>query len=141
MANSGNCTVYSSSLSGMAQRVISREGVTVSLYQLDNITNYDPSTGLNTTSTPVLTQIKAAFLDYPSLSYGLMTRNGNLIEVNDKQVYMSPLDINGNALTKKLSSGGDYVIDPSGKKWRIVNVKEYNLTGSCPIMYELQVRA
>lgn len=134
-------TYFTSNLAKMAASILSREGQTSTLYLVDtDASDYDPTTGLNTPSTPTSYSVKTIFLDFAILANGKQTTKGDLIEKDDKQVYLSATSNTGTSFARKPSPAGDYIVDVNGKKWRIMLVKEYNVDGVNTIMYDLLVR-
>lgn len=121
---------------------IKREGQTVTISLIDDTGVYDPDTSEVVLDDPVEHTTKAIFLDFAILANGLQTKGGGTIEMNDKQVYLLPIDTTTKEVfSRKPSPAGDTITDASGKVWRIVLIKEYNTSGSNTIMYDMLVRA
>ncbi len=72
------------------------------------------------------------------MSYCSGGTSETLIEANDKQCYMDAKATNGTDISRAVSAVDHLVID--GETWRVMNVKEYNPSGSYTIMYDLMLR-
>lgn len=133
-------TMLSDTLYEMATRRIRQNGQTLQ-YQFapQGSGNYDPDTGTNNPTVVPPMEVKGIFLDYNNINHGLMTKTGQVIEKNDKQLYLAGSDINGDPFILEPSPTGDTITDIHGRVWRIKNVKEYNPTGAKVIMYDLLV--
>ena len=118
----------------MIHRILQREGANVSLVQQGSGGTYNPATGEYSVSTPVTTTVKAAFIDYSNVTNGLTTHMNTIVESGDKQAY-----IDGHTLPSKISPAGDTIIVGT-TVWRVMSVREYNLSGSFSILYDLLLR-
>jgi len=126
----------STGLYQMAMRMLYREGQSAFLHQVDmSGGTYNYATGINTPVADVVTPVRIILLDFAILANGLQPKPNSLIESNDKQCYMS-----AETFPRHPSPVGDYIVDSVGNKWTIKLVKEYNLTGAQPIMFDLLVR-
>jgi hypothetical protein len=124
----------------MASRRLKQEGQILTYsYVIIGSDDYDPATGTNVVTPAATFQVYGIFLDYNNINHGLMTKTGQVIEKNDKQLYMAGCDIDGVQLILKPSPTGDTITDIHGTVWRIKNVKEYNPTGSKTGMYDMLV--
>lgn len=122
-----------SALKAMADRVIASEGQQVAVYFVTkNDEDYDPTVG---DTTPTITSVasNAIFLDLGLISNGMMTKAGTLVEMEDKECYLS----HAAGFPRTPSPTGDYIVDANGDKWRIAVVKQNNPSGSLEIMYKL----
>ena len=126
----------SSDMAAMAYRLLSREGqvVTLSLQDIASGGDYDPSTGINTPSTPVTHSVKAVKFDS---SVGTQALVGTIVSSADSVLYMLPANTSGVSF-RKPSPTGDKVILASGESYRVKLVQEYNISNS-PIMYILSI--
>jgi len=122
----------------MVFSILRREGVTASLVQIGATGTYDPTTSSYTPSASVTTPVKVVLLDYSATQNGLSVNENTLIQIGDKQCYMDA-KTNGVDLATKPSPAGD-TITVAGQMWRIMNVKEYNPTGSYTIMFDCLLR-
>ena len=124
-------------LKAMADKMIAAEGQAVVVYFVNNTGNsYDPSTGTNTSDSPIGINSRAVLLNYALESTGKTTYNNSLIEKDDRECYLSwKADF-----PRDPSPASDYLVDSSGTQWAIVTVKHNNPSGSCEIMYNLQLR-
>ena len=122
----------------MVLNILSREGTTATLNQLAATGTYVPSTGAYTPAATVSTTVKVVLLDYSATTSGLSTYTNTVIQAGDKQCYMDA-KTDGVDLATKPSPAGDTLI-VNGVTWRIMNVKEYNPTGSRTIMFDLLLR-
>lgn len=134
--------MLSSDMIPMVRDVVNREGQIVTLSLIDDTGVYNPDTSEVVLDDPVEHTTKAIFLDFAILANGLQTKGGGTIEMNDKQVYLLPIDTTTKEVfSRKPSPAGDTITDVNGKVWRIVLIKEYNPSGSNTIMYDMLVRA
>lgn len=122
----------------MVRSILSREGTTATLTQQAQSGTYNPATGEYTVSTPTNKTVKVVLLDYSASQNGLSVSPNTLIQVGDKQCYLDG-KTNGVDLTVKPSPAGD-TLTVGGVTYRIMNVKEYNPSGSYTIMYDLLLR-
>lgn len=127
-----------SNLYRMIYNILKREGTTATLTQQGTTGTYDPTTSKYTPATPVTTTVKVVLLDYSITQSGTSVNENTLIQAGDKQAYLDA-KINGVDLTTKPSPAGD-TITVAGQTWRIMNVKEYNPTGSYTIMFDCLLR-
>jgi len=118
----------------MVHGILAREGMTASLTQLGVGGVYDPATSSYTPSASVVTPIRVALLDYSNIANGLTTHGNTLVESGDKQAYAD-----GHSLTTKISPTGD-TITIGTEVWRIMSVREYNVTTTFSILYDLLLR-
>lgn len=124
----------------MVIRRLAKEGKTVTLSQppREEDVTYNPTTGDVTGGTTSTCSVKALILDFALVSNGLQSKAGTVISIDDKECYLSPVDTNGTAFPKQLRPNDKLTID--GHNWTIVTIKEYDLTGSNPIMYKLLIK-
>ncbi|MGE8367003.1 hypothetical protein [Cupriavidus sp.] len=91
---------------------------------------YDPAT-----STAPATQVDfpgtGTLFDFALQSAGQAFSGSTLIEVGDKQCYLSPVGV-------PLPTAGDLLVDGTDV-WQVKNVKAINPAGT-PVLYELQLR-
>lgn len=118
----------------MVRSILAREGVDATLVQPSTTGVYNPATGAYTPATPATNTIRVALVDFGNITNGLTTHNGTLIEAGDKQAYAD-----GHSLTTKISPTGD-TLTIGTTTWRIMSVREYNVTGSYSILYDLLLR-
>ena len=124
-----------SALKTMADRMIAQEGQSCTVCFVEqNEDDYDPTVG---DATPTVTAVasKMIALDFALVSNGLRTYNNQLVEMEDKECYLS----HAAGFPRVPSPAGDYIVDAQGNKWRIAVVKQNNPTGvpSAEIMYKL----
>jgi len=128
-------------LSPMATRIIAREGQTATLtqYPRDDELTYDPMTGDSTGGTTTTCSVKGIVLDYGLISNGMMSKAGTQITLDDKQCYLSPYDVNGNAFPKPLRPN-DVLTFADGRTFSVIAIKEDNPSGSKPIRYDILLK-
>ncbi len=131
---------FSTNLYSVVKNVMAKGSQTATLVQEQKSTegSYNPDTGEFTKATATSTTVRVVLIDYALTSNGLQTKSGTLIEANDKQCYMDAKATNGTDISRAVSAVDHLVID--GETWRVMNVKEYNPSGSYTIMYDLMLR-
>lgn len=132
--------MLSDNLTPMVLRVLAREGKTVMLVQparQEELT-YDPSTGETSVVADSTCSVKAVVLDFALVSNGMQSKAGTTITIDDKECYLSPLDVNGAAFPKTLRPNDKILF--GSETWNILTIKEYNPSGSSPIMYKLLIK-
>ena len=127
-------------LTPMVVRILAREGQTVTLTQpsRQEQTAYTPSTGELTESATTTCNVKAVVLDFGLVSNGLQSKSGSIVSLDDKECYLSPVDVNGNAFPKTLQPNDKLTIN--GNVWNIETIKEYNPSSTGNIMYKLLIK-
>lgn len=128
------------SLAPMVAKALSREGVTATLSQppRESERTYDPSTGDTTGGSTATCSVKIVMLDFGLISNGLQSKAGTNISIDDKEVYLSPLDVNGTAFPKVLMPNDKLTI--GSEVWNILTIKEYAPNTVNNIMYKLLIK-
>ena len=132
--------MLSTTLAPMVVSILAREGQTATLSQAarESETTYTPSTGEVVGDIASTCSVKIILLDYGLVSNGLQSKAGTTITLDDKQCYMSPYDVDGNAFPKDVMPNDRLIVN--GTTWNIITIKEYNPSGSSPIMYDLLIK-
>ena len=127
-------------LAPMVAKTLAREGVTAILSQppRESERTYNPSTGEMTGGTTATCSVKIVMLDFGLVSNGLQSKAGTTISIDDKEVYLSPLDVNGAAFPKTLMPNDKLTI--GSEVWNILTIKEYAPNTVNNIMYKLLVK-
>ena len=128
-------------LAPMAIRMIAREGqsATLTQYPRDDELTYDPMTGDNTGGTTTTCTVKGILLDYGLVSNGMQSKAGTQITIDDKECYLSPYDVDGNAFPKELRPN-DVLAFADGRTFSVITIKVYNPSGSNAIMYDILLK-
>lgn len=128
------------SLSPMVARTLAREGVTVTLSQppRESELTYNPSTGDSTGGATTTCSVKAVILDFGLVSNGLQSKAGTNISIDDKEVYLSPKDVAGNAFPKPVAPNDKLTV--GSVTYTILTIKEYEPDAVNNIMYKLLVK-
>lgn len=132
--------MLANNLAPMVVKVLAREGQTATLSQppRESEVVYDPSSGDMTGGTTSTCSVKVVKLDFALVSNGLQSKANTTISIDDKEIYLSPVDTSGNDFPKTIQPNDQILID--SEVWNILTIKEYNPSGTKPIMYKLLVK-
>jgi hypothetical protein len=92
---------------------------------------YDPATS-SAAITNVDTTAKGALLNYTRMQYGQHTEAGTLIQVGDKKLLLSPVNLTSDPTASDLIIAGGFT-------WNIIDVKTLR-PADVTVLYEIQLR-
>lgn len=118
---------FYSELAGTADELIKEFGAIGQLRYAPK-GDYDPDAGAVVEPTPTLIDVKAVVFDYDDFLI-----NGSLIQVGDKQVFVSAVGV---SLDPDVT--GEFIWE--GKTYKVIKVKPL-APATIDVLYELQVRA
>ena len=92
------------------------------------------------TRTPIDYNVKIALNDYPQANSGMKSHFGTLIESDDKELYMVPINkADPDATQPTIHANRDLVII-NGTEWKILALKEINPSGVNTILFDMHLR-
>lgn len=78
--------------------------------------------------------------DFPQANSGMKSRFGTLIEADDKEMLMQPIDkANFSVTAPSIHANRDLVII-NGVEWKILALKEINPSGANAILFDMHLR-
>lgn len=127
---------FLSQFDGVVRDMLGMSGGTGTLRVFTDGTYIDGEITRTSTDYPV----NIAINDFPQANSGMKSRFGTLIEADDKELFMQPINkTDPDATQPTIHANRDLVII-NGTEWKILALKEINPSGVNAILFDMHLR-